>query len=172
MSDEQPGFRPYVLGIFTQGHQLALIRKQRPQWQAGLLNGIGGRVERGETPDVAMAREFGEETGYDEPVAWRLFCVVTNPAARYRIYCFHGTGELAKLRTMTDEPVVIQAAIPLPDDIVGKVRWLVPLAMDPGIQGVVQVSHNDQEIGDRIDDDRVHPVTGTRGHTATQESSR
>ena len=33
------------------------------EWQAGLLNGIGGKIEDGEAPIEALVREFAEETG-------------------------------------------------------------------------------------------------------------
>jgi 8-oxo-dGTP diphosphatase len=55
----------FVLGFcFDFGyHNVLLIEKSRPTWQAGKLNGIGGKIEEGESPRVAMAREFQEETG-------------------------------------------------------------------------------------------------------------
>ena len=40
-----------------------LIRKLHPSWQKGHLNGIGGKVEEGETTPEAMCRECEEETG-------------------------------------------------------------------------------------------------------------
>lgn len=40
-----------------------LINKLRPEWQRGLLNGIGGKIEEGETSLGAMHRECEEETG-------------------------------------------------------------------------------------------------------------
>ncbi len=54
----------YVLGFcFDFGyHNVLLIEKQRPTWQMGKLNGIGGKIEEGETPAAAMTREFWEET--------------------------------------------------------------------------------------------------------------
>ena len=53
----------YVLGFaFTKDlKQVALIRKKRPEWQAGKLNGIGGKVNINEVPLLAMVREFQEE---------------------------------------------------------------------------------------------------------------
>lgn len=39
-----------------------LMRKNRPDWQAGKLNGVGGHVNDGETSRDAMVREFKEET--------------------------------------------------------------------------------------------------------------
>lgn len=64
----------YVLGFaFDNGqNHVLLIHKNRPAWQARKLNGIGGKVEEGETPDQAMVREFQEETGIDTKEAgWR-----------------------------------------------------------------------------------------------------
>lgn len=155
--------RPYVLGFFTGEGKVALIRKRRPKWQAGLLNGIGGRMEPGEAPIDAMAREFREETGVVRPISWRLYCVVTNRNAGYRIHVFHATGDLAELRTVTDEALEHHDVNLLPPDVVSKVRWLLPLGLDTGIQNLVHVTHRDVEVGAEGDDDRVHPVTGTTG---------
>jgi len=54
----------YAVGFcFDFGWQnVLLIHKQRPEWQRGKLNGLGGHVREGESPSRAMAREFGEET--------------------------------------------------------------------------------------------------------------
>lgn len=40
-----------------------LIEKQKPSWQKGLLNGIGGKTEPGETAIQAIVRELQEEAG-------------------------------------------------------------------------------------------------------------
>src|SRR4051812_3192633 len=69
----------YVCGFaFDLLGRLVLIRKKRPEWQAGRLNGVGGHQEPGETPEVAMAREFYEETGVGcRAENWRLFFELT-----------------------------------------------------------------------------------------------
>ncbi len=57
--------------------QVALITKNKPSWQANKLNGIGGKIESGETPSEAMAREFEEETGViTSPNEWVKFVVL------------------------------------------------------------------------------------------------
>lgn len=66
----------YVLGFaFSLDRKLVvLIQKNRPEWQAGKINGIGGKLELNEDPDVAMAREFKEETGVStNPNDWLGF---------------------------------------------------------------------------------------------------
>lgn len=79
----------YVCGFMFNNalDKVVLIHKNKPEWQKGKVNGVGGKIERlaapdidvprflaYESPDVAMAREFREETGYNtEPHEWTLF---------------------------------------------------------------------------------------------------
>lgn len=55
----------YVLGFLFVYDYVLLIEKKRPVWQAGKYNGVGGKVEPGETAAQAMIREFKEEVGID-----------------------------------------------------------------------------------------------------------
>lgn len=59
----QPVIRRYVLGFYLTPQGVVLIRKSKPEWAKGKLNGIGGHIEEGETPLEAMVREFDEEAG-------------------------------------------------------------------------------------------------------------
>ena len=56
--------KKYVVGFLFQGDKVALIQKNRPAWQKGKLNGIGGHIEENETPLSTVDREFFEELGY------------------------------------------------------------------------------------------------------------
>lgn len=59
-------YKEYVLGFaFTaDAKTIVLIEKQKPDWQKGKLNGIGGKVEHDDSNVLsAMIREFSEETG-------------------------------------------------------------------------------------------------------------
>lgn len=55
----------FVVGFaFTRDYsKVLLVKKEKPRWQRGKLNGIGGKVEIGELPENAMERECFEETG-------------------------------------------------------------------------------------------------------------
>jgi len=75
--------KTYVLGfLFNKNkNKLLLIRKNRPSWQAGKLNGIGGKVEEGEAVLTAMHRETKEETGYGvapgaENIDWQRYATM------------------------------------------------------------------------------------------------
>lgn len=95
----------YVAGfLFNQDQtHVALVEKQKPDWQRGKLNAIGGKIEGDEDPFDAMVREFREETGATV-TEWRLFCTL-----RYRggeIYFFTAIGNLEGLRRMEEEDIV------------------------------------------------------------------
>jgi 8-oxo-dGTP diphosphatase len=57
----------YVVGFMFSEYcnEIALIKKKRPEWQKGRLNGIGGHIEKNEVPHDAMYREFEEEAGIE-----------------------------------------------------------------------------------------------------------
>ena len=125
----------YVAGFYFSecGRRVALIRKLNSEWQRGKLNGIGGKVEPGESPYVAMVREFEEETGA-RVESWRLFCTATTEEDQ--LYFFTASGDLTALYSAETEEVVTAAVEDIPTlDTIPNLRWLVPLALDEGNQG-------------------------------------
>lgn len=121
----------YVLGfMFSEDfEQVALIRKNRPEWQAGLLNGIGGHIEPEELPHDAMVREFKEEAGVDI-TSWVPYAKMI-AEGRFAVYVFYCSGNLNKLKTMTDEPIVnIWVSELCMETTVESLPWLIPLALD------------------------------------------
>lgn len=69
--------KKYVLGFAysENAESIVLIEKDRPDWQAGKLNGVGGKIEDDDLNEVmAMVREFKEETGIDtSSTEWDCF---------------------------------------------------------------------------------------------------
>lgn len=56
----------YVLGFAMdeKANHIVLVHKDRPEWQKGLINAVGGKIEDfDKNYPEAMAREFFEETG-------------------------------------------------------------------------------------------------------------
>jgi 8-oxo-dGTP diphosphatase len=128
----------YVLGVAMdhQGENVCLIRKRRPDWQAGLLNGVGGKVEVGETSHEAMVREFLEETGVRISDEW--FHTVTLSGGPDRPYLVHYYGcftDLAlKAHTRTDEGVEVvpvSSLVGLRCELVDNLIWVAMLNFDP-----------------------------------------
>jgi 8-oxo-dGTP pyrophosphatase MutT (NUDIX family) len=58
----------YTLGIALTEDSFVFIRKTKPEWQAGKLNFVGGKIEENETGEECISREFFEETGVLVPV--------------------------------------------------------------------------------------------------------
>lgn len=53
----------YTLCFLTRGDEVLMLHRQNPP-NRGLWNGVGGRLEPGETPRACILREVCEETGY------------------------------------------------------------------------------------------------------------
>jgi 8-oxo-dGTP diphosphatase len=143
----------YVVGIaFGPGKRVALIRKNRPDWQAGLLNGVGGHIEDFDEGAVngafaAMQREFREETSVDQTI-WRLFLEVTTPKSHVYFFTTRLTDEQFKsLKTTTDESIVSRFSDALNwKECLPNLRWIIPLAtMAHCLDGVVQVQELSEE---------------------------
>lgn len=117
------GRQAYVVGFAIDDlDRVALIRKNRPDFQAGLFNGIGGHVEVGETPAGAMVREFVEETGV-YLTGWTHHTCFEFPAGAVWVFGARvAAATLDAVATMTDEPVFVHpvseagtARVPLVD---------------------------------------------------------
>jgi 8-oxo-dGTP pyrophosphatase MutT (NUDIX family)/NTP pyrophosphatase (non-canonical NTP hydrolase) len=101
----------YVVGFALNEARthVCLIRKTRPSWQCGYLNGIGGKVEPGETTHEAMVREFLEETGVEIP-EWVAGPYLAGglPDHPYSVHCYYAATDLIhKTKTTTDEEGVV-----------------------------------------------------------------
>lgn len=113
--------------------RVLLICKERPAWQAGRWNGVGGHVEEGEPPREAMAREFLEESGLEvRSSAWEPFMVLEGPS--WRVHFFRAFGvPVFQAATVTDERVAPHRVDSLPSHAIWNLRWLIPLALDPDV---------------------------------------
>jgi len=120
----------YVAG-FMFSHdlrQVALIEKQKPTWQKGKLNGIGGKIEEGESAFEAMVREFKEETGYTEK-NWIPFCILTGSWGSVHFFTVQSTG-IHHLETMEREKIIVGPVSTLyVKNRIPNLEWLVPMAM-------------------------------------------
>ncbi len=125
----------YVVGfVFDTFGRTALIQKNRPEWQAGRLNGIGGHVEEDEGIWDAMEREFFEETGV-RLKDWELFAYMYFPGARIDFFRILDLDPktMDLIRTVTDEEVIVRDAgyvlrHPKFYDLIPNLTWLIPLA--------------------------------------------
>ena len=123
----------YVVGFaFNKDkNKVALIRKNRPEWQDGKLNGIGGHIENDESPIHAMVREFQEETGkLTDKSDWDLVCLMKEEDS-FACYVFRSFIDLNNIRTTTDEVVGIYSIDGCyKENKLSNLSWLIPLCLD------------------------------------------
>jgi len=126
----------YCLGFLfnPQLTEVALMEKiSKPgmEWQAGLLNGIGGKIQDSETPEFAMAREFHEEAalitaGKD----WKPILLMED-GENFEVHVFAMQGDLEKVETAEKETVsAFKLSTLAYSKTVPNCEWLIPLCKD------------------------------------------
>lgn len=93
----------YVVGFLFDNDKesVLLVRKNKPQWQAGYLNGIGGKIEADESPDEAIHREFREETGLKD-LTWVKFLTLEFSGGRVHFFKDFTELVIAKYMSVND----------------------------------------------------------------------
>lgn len=125
----------YCLGFAFTDHDnfVVLIKKNKPAWQKGLLNGVGGKIEDGEYNNMGMAREFKEETGVETASTdWTLFTEMHFDDHTI-VYCFATRlpSHNQNIQSPTDEYVALFSIFDVRNHpkVIPNLRWLIPMAM-------------------------------------------
>lgn len=130
--------------ICTDPRNVVLIRKKRPEWQNGLLNGVGGVIDQEEDPKHAMWREFWEETGSNLPLSqkrWEETVTLIGKFGVLHVFRVYITmEELRVVGTVTDEEVELHDYLLLPRYVIPDIRWMIHLSIEPEIRFPVVVS--------------------------------
>jgi 8-oxo-dGTP diphosphatase len=127
----------YSLGLAVDAEEkdLLVIKKTKPEWQRGKFNGIGGKLEFGETAKQCMVREFEEECGIKSQESdWEP--LIKFVGSDYIVHVFVSTKiDIYEYQTTTEEMVTI---FPLAEVLfldygipfVPNMRWLVNMILD------------------------------------------
>lgn len=149
-----------VCGFLFIGAEVLLVSKKSPTWQNGLLNGVGGKVENNETFLDAMHREWKEETGLMNP-EWTAFA---SEEVKDEYFVMFFAARLVGVSSIIPPAML---SMPRENDVgerllwtstmaasrmsnvVGNLKWLLPLAMDP--RGVLMTTrvYPREQIGER-----------------------
>jgi 8-oxo-dGTP diphosphatase len=121
----------YSLGFLFSPfkNKVALLLKSKPKWQEGRYNGIGGKVEKGETALQAMVREFEEEAGV-KIKNWNQYAVLQGEGFKVTIF-WAASNKISDVKTMTKEKVEVfdTGEDKLPANMITNVRWLIEMAL-------------------------------------------
>ena len=124
----------YVCGFLLDKalNLVVLIEKQTPEWQKNRWNGVGGKIEPGETPLQAMTREFQEEAGLDV-TDWHQYCTLRGRNSEINFfYSVMDAEHLTKVRTMTKEQLGIWSIARVSMwnfPLLPNIRWILPMAL-------------------------------------------
>jgi 8-oxo-dGTP diphosphatase len=142
----------YVTGLMFSPDKtkVALITKINPEWQRGLLNGIGGKIESGEAPVDAMCREFLEETGVSTTSdQWQSFAIIQH-RDQYQVHFFVAFDEqVSAVRTIEKEVVGIYDVTRLPANLISNMHWLIPLSLSTNLNFDVPVLIQEMSVPDK-----------------------
>ncbi len=108
---------------------VALVHKIKPAWQAGKLNGIGGKVEPGEMPIAACSREFLEETGVEIPESeWRQFLTLSGTG--FKVYAYVAANDRVFFcKTIEAEKIEVFKVKDIDySKCVDNLKWIIPLS--------------------------------------------
>jgi len=138
MKDVQENYIDYVVGFLIDKARrlVVLIEKQRPDWQIGKLNGVGGHINADEAPIDAMEREFKEETGL-AMIGWKH--AITMASRSERIFFFYADWEGGEVRTTTDEKIIIANYSQLPRNTLLSARWAIAICRDWNIARPLEI---------------------------------
>lgn len=144
----------YVAGFYFSNDltSVLLVRKAKPAWQKGKLNGIGGKVGgirnmatgeiiSEESPESTMVREFLEETGIKTKQSdWLRFCVLNCKPSRIHFYAIkssYSVSDLAKFEGVAKDadptnPEYIEHyyLAKLGGPVIPNLNWLIPMALN------------------------------------------
>ena len=123
----------YTLGFIfnTTFERVVLITKNRPEWQKGRLNGVGGKIEENETPDACIVREVREETGYStEANDWTHVAGLRSLDWHMDVLGIIHHGDEEAIQSLTDERVGWYEVAQLPEAVLSNVPWLVYMSKD------------------------------------------
>lgn len=139
--------KTYVLG-FAFNHdktKILLIKKNRPQVQAGYFNGIGGKIEIYDlTPLHSMVREFVEETGIQTTIdQWHEYA--TLESSHFHVTVFWSIlDNISSYQSITDEIVYEVSLNSLFENqfqgCLSNLGWLITMALEKDVDYLTSVN--------------------------------
>lgn len=127
----------YTVGLMfdNKAKEVLLIKKNRPKFQAGKYNGVGGKLEKGETVRQCMVREFQEESGiHTSDDQWKH--IITLEGGTWRVWFFMSRDpNVYSYNNSTDEVLRLVPTSQLHNlPLMPQLYWMIPLALDTTVK--------------------------------------
>ena|SRR3989344_3732023 len=119
----------YALGfVFDASFEhVLLMHKSKPEWQAGKVNGLGGKVEAGENSIACMVREIQEEADLaTKEGEWVPAGEMRGVDWVVNVYGLVYKGAMNDARSLEEERVEWFAVGALPAASIANLVWIVP----------------------------------------------
>jgi 8-oxo-dGTP diphosphatase len=118
-------------------HEMLCVRKNRPAFQAGKWNGIGGKLEENELPIEAMVREFREETTIVTTEAqWERTILLSGPD--FSVHFFRTfVDAFPAFESPTDEMIwqmPIDTLLAPAAPVLANMKWILPLQLSEKVR--------------------------------------
>lgn len=132
MTKSQEKIRATLLFVFNQDlSKVLLLKKKRPAFHEGKINGLGGKNDPHESDYDCASRELFEESGLTiKPDTWQYYAhlhwthwIVPVLAARYE-------GKESDARSLEEGEVDWYDVDCLPETCIPNLTWLIPMGKD------------------------------------------
>lgn len=125
--------KEYTVGfIFNKDlGKVLLVHKTHPPFLANKHNGIGGKIEEGESVIEGFLREVKEEADLSLDVGCiRHIGFFVASLGKIHIVAAQYNGIEADAKTMTDEQIIWHSLDGLPTSLMDNVSWFIPLCKE------------------------------------------
>jgi len=116
-----------VAFIFTTDlKNVLLILKDRPTWQAGFWNGIGGKLEKNETATQGISREVTEETNIQiTEESWKTVGTIHGKDWKVTIFTTTVDNTIQPIQKTSEKPAW-HPRTNLPINIISNLSIIIP----------------------------------------------
>jgi 8-oxo-dGTP diphosphatase len=129
---EARGNQKFTLGFIFNPEltKVLLVHKEKPEWQKGKINGIGGKYEDGETAEQCISRETFEESTLRIPSnEWTYVGTVHQERGDFGVLAATYAGPPQDAVKNDYEEIEWFKVGKLPANVIPNLQWLVPLAL-------------------------------------------
>ena len=125
--------KQYTVGFIYDSDfsHVLLVHKIAPDWQCGLLNGVGGKRELGENGRECFVREVKEETNIDLKIdEVTTIGFLEDPNGRVEVFGANFQGVLFDAMVFEKEKIEWFSVDRLPENVIPNLKWLIPLTIE------------------------------------------